>query len=204
MKKALLLVSILFISVLTTACINNLAVQELNNKAAAFMEQGNYTEAIERLKSSIDLDGSLYESHYNLAIAYTKAEDYQNAITAYEKTLQINPDFADAYYALAVAQEDLVGDLSIGTLRVNDEGKVEKNELKDCAVSDDKAEDKAYVMTEQTKQYIRTLTESAIKNYETYLEKKPTAADADEVQNHIKDMKLKLNESSNPAAIAQE
>ena len=61
MKKALLLVSILFISVVTTACINNLAVQELNNKAAAFMEQGNYTEAIERLKSSIDLDSSLYK-----------------------------------------------------------------------------------------------------------------------------------------------
>ena len=39
MKKALLLVSILFISVVSTACINNFAVQELNNKAKAFIDQ---------------------------------------------------------------------------------------------------------------------------------------------------------------------
>lgn len=199
MKKALLLVSILFISVLTTACINNLAVQELNNKAAAFMEQGNYAEAIERLKSSIDLDASLYESHYNLAIAYTKAEDYPNAIAAYEKTIQINPDFADAYYALAVAQEDLITDLNTGALRVNEEGKIEKLEPKDSI-----EEDKAFVITEETKQYIKGLIESAIKNYETYLAKNPNASDKDDVENHIKDLKLRLNPETAPAAIAQE
>ena len=37
MKKAFLLASILFISVISTACINNFAVQELNNKAKEFM-----------------------------------------------------------------------------------------------------------------------------------------------------------------------
>ena len=75
MKKALLLVSILFISVISTACINNFAVQELNNKAKGFMDKGDYQAAIERLKSSIDLDGSVFETRYNLAVAYTKAED---------------------------------------------------------------------------------------------------------------------------------
>lgn len=200
MKKALLLGSILFISVMTTACINNLAVQELNNKAAAFMEQGNYTEAIERLKSSIDLDGSLFESHYNLAIAYTKAEDYANAITAYEKTLQIKPDFADAYYSLAVAQEDLISDLNTGVLRINEAGQPEKLDDCDCGKDDDKA----FVVSDETKQYINRLTQDAIKNYETYLQKNPSAADADDVQNHIKDLNLRLNPNSQPAAIAQE
>lgn len=200
MKKALLLVSILFISVLTTACINNLAVQELNNKAAAFMEQGNYAEAIERLKSSIDLDASLYESHYNLAIAYTKAEDYPNAISAYEKTIELKPDFADAYYGVAVVQEDLVADLSTGILKVNDDGRLEKLEDNNA----DESDDKAFVLTDKTKEYIKSLTDAAVKNYELYLEKKPEAADADDVQNHIKDLKLKLNASSQPAAIAQE
>ena len=38
MKKALLLVSILFVSIVTTACINNLAVQELNTKAKAYLD----------------------------------------------------------------------------------------------------------------------------------------------------------------------
>lgn len=200
MKKALLLVSILFISVVTTACINNLAVQELNNKAAAFMEQGNYAEAIERLKSSIDLDASLYESHYNLAIAYTKAEDYPNAISAYEKTIELKPDFADAYYGVAVVQEDLVADLSTGILKVNDDGRLEKLEDNNA----DESDDKAFVLTDRTKEYIKSLTVAAVKNYELYLEKKPAAADADDVQNHIKDLKLKMNASLQPAAIAQE
>ena len=40
MKKALFLVTILTLSVLSTACINNLAVQELNNKAAEYMKKG--------------------------------------------------------------------------------------------------------------------------------------------------------------------
>lgn len=203
MKKALLLVSILFISVLTTACINNLAVQELNNKAAAFMEQGNYPEAIERLKSSIDLDGSLFESHYNLAIAYTKAEDYANAIAAYEKALQLKPDFADAYYGLAVTQEDVIADLNIGAMRVNEEGKLEKIDDDDCA-NDDDISDKAFVISEPAKQYIRSLAEASIKNYETYLEKNPAASDKDEVESRIKDLKLKMNADFKPAAIAQE
>ena len=193
MKKALLLVSILFISVVTTACINNLAVQELNNKAAAFMEQGNYTEAIERLKSSIDLDSSLYESHYNLAIAYTKAEEYQKAISAYEKTIELKPDFAEAYYGVAVVEEDLIADLNSGVLRVNEEGLIEKLD-----------EDKAFVVSGKTKEYITSLTEAAIKNYELYLDKKTSATDADDVQNHIKDLKQTLNSSSTPASIAQE
>ena len=95
MKKALLLVSVLFISVITTACINNLAVQELNNKAQAFMDAGDYSSAIERLKSSIDLDSSIFETHYNLAVAYTKAEDYSNAIKVYNDAIKLNPEFAD-------------------------------------------------------------------------------------------------------------
>lgn len=201
MKKALLLVSILFISVVTTACINNLAVQELNNKAAAFMEQGNYNEAIERLKSSIDLDASLYESHYNLAIAYTKAEDYPNAISAYEKTIELKPDFADAYYGVAVVQEDLIADLNTGVLEVGENGNIEKVQQKDNADIDD---EKPFVVSEKSKQYIASLTDAAIKNYELYLAKNPAASDADDVQSHVKDLKLRLNSSSQPAAIAQE
>lgn len=201
MKKALLLVSILFISVVTTACINNLAVQELNNKAAAFMEQGNYNEAIERLKSSIDLDASLYESHYNLAIAYTKAEDYPNAISAYEKTIELKPDFADAYYGVAVVQEDLIADLNTGMLQVNDNGEVEKVTQQENADIDD---EKPFVVSEKSKQYIASLTDAAIKNYELYLQKNPAASDADDVQNHVKDLKLRLNSSAKPSADVQE
>ena len=80
MKKALLLIVILSISVISTACINNLAVQELNAKAKTYMDNGDTENAIARLKSSVDLDPTIFESYYNLAVAYTRAEDYLNAV----------------------------------------------------------------------------------------------------------------------------
>ena len=82
MKKALLIASVLLIAVISTACINNIAVQELNNKAAEYMEKGDYEAAVNRLQASIDLDSSMYETYYNLGIAATNAKKYDVAIDA--------------------------------------------------------------------------------------------------------------------------
>ena len=89
MKKVLLIVSILTVAVISTACINNFAVQDLNNKAQTYMQKGDYTQAIERLKSSIDLDPTIFETHYNLAVAYTQSEDYINAVEEYRELMCI-------------------------------------------------------------------------------------------------------------------
>ena len=58
MKKAALIGIILLVAVISTACINNFAVRDLNNKAMNYMAKGDYSQAIERLKSSLDLDSS--------------------------------------------------------------------------------------------------------------------------------------------------
>lgn len=105
MKKILLLFTILFVSVITTACINNLAIQELNNKAESYLNNGDTETAICRLKSSLDLDDEIYQTHYNLAIAYNTIGKYQDSIEASKKVIQLKPDFKIAYYTLAVAQE---------------------------------------------------------------------------------------------------
>lgn len=196
MKKALLLVSILFISVVSTACINNFAVQELNNKAKAFIDQGDYTNAIERLKSSIDLDDTVFESHYNLAVAYTAAEDYPNAIEAYKKAIALNPDFADAYYSLAVAEEDYAADLAKGELKLDNAGqpvKVKEEEIPDI--------DKL-VLTPETLKLIDTLLEDAVKQYGLYLQKGVDIKDGDDVRQKIDELNLertKNNEKNSKA-----
>ncbi len=196
MKKALLLVSILFISVVSTACINNFAVQELNNKAKAFIDQGDYTNAIERLKSSIDLDDTVFESHYNLAVAYTAAEDYPNAIEAYKKAIALNPDFADAYYSLAVAEEDYAADLAKGELKLDNAGqpvKVKEEEIPDI--------DKL-VLTPETLKLIDTLLEDAVKQYGLYLQKGVDIKDGDDVRQKIDELNLertKNNEENSKA-----
>lgn len=183
MKKALLLVSILSISVITTACINSFAVQELNSKAMTYMDQGNYPEAIERLKSSIDLDDSSFESHYNLAVAYTKSEDYVNALHSYQKAITLKPDFADSYYSLAVAEENIAADLTAGLLTIDDNGNLQKINPEEAKI------DK---LPENVIAYTNELLKDSIKNYNEYLAKAGDVNDSNDVQNHIKDLELKL------------
>lgn len=188
MKKALLLVCILSVSVVTTACINNLAVQELNNKAAVYMEKGNYTEAIERLKSSIDLDESVYATHYNLGIAYTKNNEYQNAINSYKKVIELNPEFADAYYSIAVAEEDILTEVYSNKLELDDAGQLVPVEAKD----DEAQIVKGKSFDEKTKAYLNEITADAVKNYELYLQKGKDINDKAEVEARIRDLKSSL------------
>lgn len=178
MKKAFLLASILLISVLTTACINNFAVQELNNKAKEFMDKGDYISAIERLKSSVDLDGSIFETQYNLAVAYTKAEDYANAVKTFGDAIKLNPDFADAYYSLAVCEENLAKDILSGNVKVLADGSYEKVE--------ETSDDEENVLDDNTKSALTTLLGNSISDYKIYMEK--SSDNSEELNEKIKEL----------------
>ena len=195
MKKAFLLLCILLISVITTACINNFAVQELNNKAMTFLDEGNYNEAIARLKSSIELDDSVFESHYNLAVAYTKAENYIDAMKCYQKAINLKPNFADSYYSLAVTEENLSIDLNAGLLVLDENGELQKAETKN--IDADKEGDKV-ILTDAEKTYIKTLQQDAIKNYNLYLSKADKVDNTDEIQKRITDLEAKIDSVNSP------
>lgn len=191
MKKAFLLASILFISVISTACINNFAVQELNNKAKDFMDKGDYVSAIERLKSSVDLDGSVFETQYNLAVAYTKAEDYSNAIKTYAAAIKLNPDFADAYYSLAVCEENLAKDIISGAVKVNDDGTIEKVEE-----IDNEAEEVKVVLSDRAKGTLGKLLNDAISDYGLYQDKSNEPDDRAFVDRKVKELQQLLAENA--------
>lgn len=187
MKKAFLLATILFISVISTACINNFAVQELNNKAQDFMEKGDYASAIERLKSSVDLDGSIFETQYNLAVAYTKAEDYANAIKTYNDAIKLNPDFPDAYYSLAVCEENLAKDIIAGNVKVNEDDSIEKVEI-----SEDDTIVKDVKLSENASKMLTTLLNNSISDYQIYLDKDSSVDDKKYVEDKIKELQMLL------------
>lgn len=191
MKKAFLLASILFISVISTACINNFAVQELNNKAKDFMDKGDYVSAIERLKSSVDLDGSVFETQYNLAVAYTKAEDYSNAIKTYAAAIKLNPDFADAYYSLAVCEENLAKDIISGAVKVNDDGTIEKVEE-----IDNEAEEVKVVLSDRAKETLGKLLNDAISDYGLYQDKSNEPDDRAFLDRKVKELQQLLAENA--------
>ncbi len=198
MKKAFLLASILFISVISTACINNFAVQELNNKAKEFMDKGDYVSAIERLKSSVDLDGSVFETQYNLAVAYTKAEDYANAIATYNTAIKLNPDFADTYYSLAVCEENLAKDIISGYVKVNDDGTIEKVEQinsQDETIS----ENSEKTLSENDKKMLTNLLNDAISDYGLYLDKVGTIDNRTYIENKIKELQMLIAEYTHKA-----
>ena len=194
MKKAFLLLCILSISVITTACINNFAVQELNNKAMTMLDEGNYDEAIARLKSSIELDDSVFESHYNLAVAYTKAENYAEAMKCYQKAINLKPNFADSYYSLAVTEENLAIDLNAGLVVIDENGELQK-----AKQSKDEEDEKVdVILTEAEKNYIKTLQQDAIKNYNLYLSKAGKVDNTDEIQKRISELETKIDSANSP------
>lgn len=179
MKKVLLIASVLFVAVVSTACINNLAVQDLNNKAKMYADKGDYTQAIERLKSSIDLDPSVFETHYNLAVVYTQAEDYINAVEEYKKVIGMKPDMADSYYSLATAENNLAVDMMQGRVRMN----------VDESLYTPKAEDinfeEKVKLSDKEENLVKELKESAVQNYEKYLELNQNAQDKADVEQQI-------------------
>ena len=186
MKKVILIASVLFVAVISTACINNLAVQDLNNKAKVYADKGDYTQAIERLKSSVDLDPSIFETHYNLAVVYTKAEDYVNAVEEYKKVISMKPSMADSYYSLATAQNNLAVDMKQGKVRLNVDGSL--------AVQKEDVFEEKFELTENEKDYIEDLYEASLENYKKYLELSPNASDKADVEAQIE----KINEALDP------
>jgi len=167
MKKIILLITILFVSVISTACINNLAVQELNNKAQEYLAKGETDKAISRLRSSIDLDTSIFETHYNLGVALIQAQEYEEAQNSLINAINLKPDFADSYYSLAIAYEGQADKIINGQIEV---------------VSDENpTTEKKQELSSQEKLQIVKLLNSAIENYNKYLAKVSNDKDKDKV-----------------------
>lgn len=173
MKKIILLFAILVVSVATTACINNFAVQELNNKAVSYMDKGDTETAICRLKSSLDLDNEIYQTHYNLALAYNNIGKYEEAIEELKKVTELKPDFYDAIYSTAVAKEALA-------FKIIDRIPDETGIIKD--------------FTPEEIAEFTTKAQEVVDLYNEYLVKKIDAPDTKEINEKIEQINEKIKE----------
>ena len=172
MRKLTLFLAILFVSVLCSACINNIAIQELNNKAQEYMQKGDFQSAISRLESSVDLDGSVFETRYNLGVAYISAQDFKKAQEQLKEAIKIKPDFADSYYSLAVAQES-------DALKVLEDTD-DENQVEVAVVSDDEYSDLKNISKEDALYMVNLLGE-AVNSYNKYLKIKPQEQEREEI-----------------------
>ena len=187
MKKALMIASVLFIAVVSTACINNMAVQELNNKAAEYMQKGDYESAMNRLQASLDLDSTMYGTYYNLGVAAINANKYEKAIEALEGGIKIKPDYADFYYSLGLAQTSLADEILENSEKELSEG--EKNA--EIVNTEPKKE-----LSDEDKAKVADLKKQAAENLTKYLEMNPNGEDKQTVEELIKEINSYSEESS--------
>lgn len=178
MRKLTLFLAILFVSVLCSACINNIAIQELNNKAQEFMQKGDFQSAISRLESSVDLDGTVFETRYNLGVAYISAQEFKKAQEQLNEAIKIKPDFADSYYSLAVAQES-------DALKILEDDQDDETSVEVEVVEDNDEFSNLKNISEQDAKYLVEMLGNAINSYKKYLELKPDTNDKSDVEAQI-------------------
>ncbi len=186
MKRLLIFLAALFVSVMSSACINNFAIQELNTKAKEYLDKGDYDEAVKRLESSVDLDGSIFETRYNLAVAYINKEEFASAINQLNQALTLNSGNADAYYTLGVALE---GEASKKLLKKN---VLQTSEELENDFLDKKEGEETFgtgiFANASDALYAANKLDEAIKAYKKYLEIANGPKDKTEVEEHINEL----------------
>ena len=198
MKKLTLFLAILFVSVLCSACINNIAIQELNNKAQEFMQKGDIQGAISRLESSVDLDGTIFETRYNLGVAYISTQEFKKAQTQLEEAIKIKPEFADSYYSLAVAKES-------DALKIleDDEDEQADTQVEIVEIQDDEMGGLKNISEQEAKYLVENLN-SSIELYKKYLELKPQTGDREQIEAQIQYLEETVFKYSKKYSIGQD
>ncbi len=188
MKRLLIFLAVLFVSVMSSACINNFAIQELNIKAKEYLDKGDYDEAIKRLESSVDLDGSIFETRYNLAVAYVNKEEFQKAVNQLNEAAVLNPSNPDVYYTLGVAYE---GEASSRLIN-----KVQNETQEDNSLESEKTPEtfgSGIFQNAKDAEFAIAKLDEAIKAYRKYLELSKNSEDTDKVQEHISELEEDKN-----------
>ena len=172
MRKIVLL-SVIFMSAFClTGCINNQAINTLNESAKGLLEKGDAQGAVCRLESSLELDNTKYQTRYNLGVAYIQLGDLERAKENLERVIEMKSDYPDAYYSLGVAYENSAYNIINQVAQIALDSDV-SDQNEDTALSDDKKEN-----------VIAELNE-AIKYYNIYVEKSNDKESVEEVKNQI-------------------
>ena len=167
MKKLVLFLILLFIAVFTSACVNTYAVKQLNDIAIEYLDAGDMKSAISRLEASIDLDPSIYESRYNLAVAYYRIGECGKALENIKEAQKLKKEDEPAvYYTIGLVDNCLANQIYE---KINEKG--EKEKIKYNSPEEE---------SKMAKLYVEYLTE-ANENFDKYTQIQPNATDTKNV-----------------------
>ena len=69
----------------------------LVDQANAFHGEGKLNEALALYREALEINSSLAELHYNIALVYTALSRNDEALQAFDTALRLRPDYAEAY-----------------------------------------------------------------------------------------------------------
>jgi tetratricopeptide (TPR) repeat protein len=75
-----------------------------NNVAIGFLDQQQYSDAIDAFEQVVKLRPDYEDGYVNLGLTYIEWEKYSSAREPLEKALQLHPDYARALYYLALVE----------------------------------------------------------------------------------------------------
>ena len=115
-------------------------------------------------------------------------------VEEYKKAIKIKPNVADAYYSLATAENNLAIDMEQGNVRMNDvDGSLYSQK------ADENETSEKVKLTDKEKELVAELYDSAVKNYEKYLELNPNAKD----KKYVEDLIKQIQEPQAPQTITE-
>jgi len=156
------------------------SISELNQKAQAMMQAGDYDGAISRLEAAHDLEPEEPNTTYNLAVAYQTKGEYQKAIVLFNTLLEKpGPDGSP------MSAAELHKNMGITYEAQADKLEAEANTLK----SDPKG-DKAKAA--QVEQEATTTLKEALMHYQKAL---PGLKDSEGIATQIKAIETKIENS---------
>lgn len=179
MFKLIKFLAVLFLGVISCACVNMVAVHELNVKASNYLEEGDIDSAISRLEASVDLDGNIYESRYNLASAYLQIGKANKALENIRVASELNKTEPIVFYTHGVIATQVA------------------NELYETKDDNGLAKPVVYQTNEQARKaanlYVELLKE-ANENFEKYTQLVPNAEDTQQIYIIIKENQEKISQ----------
>jgi len=75
------------------------------NEAISYTESKEYDKALSLLKEAVALDGSLYQAYFEMGKIYYLKNSFEEAIVPLQKTISLKQDYAPAYRLLAASYE---------------------------------------------------------------------------------------------------
>ncbi len=74
-----------------------------NQLGVAFMQKGDYAQAIDDLGNAIKLDDGIPRFYYNRGNAYSAIGEYRKAVNDYSAAIRLKPDYVFAYFNRGIA-----------------------------------------------------------------------------------------------------